>query len=156
MKLTGFNSRLLAGFAVLFLAFFFALSECGAADMSEPAKGGGPESVKLGDPGDKIKINDNFYFTWEFDKTPAMGPLVLKIKLYGADKERTTALVIKGSSDMPSMRGAHDSGDVEFRLNKKNDYLLPVNVVMPGDWEIRLVFWLNGKSVYHGSIRFDV
>ena len=57
---------------------------------------------------------------------------------------------------MPSMRGAHDSGDVEFRTNKANNYLLPVNIVMPGDWEVRVTFSLNDKAVFHGSIRFDV
>jgi len=54
------------------------------------------------------------------------------------------------------MRGAHDSGDVEFRVNKFNNYLLPVNVAMPGDWEIQVVFLLNDKAVFHGSIRFAV
>ncbi|TAL16334.1 hypothetical protein EPN96_09380 [bacterium] len=156
MKLTGVGSRLLAGFALLFLAFFLALSECRAADKVEPAKSGGPESVKLGDAGDKIEINDNFYFTWEFDKTPAMGPLVLKIKLYGADKERTTALVIKGSSDMPSMRGAHYTGDHPFKISKKGDYLLPVDVVMPGDWEIQIMFLSGETVIFRGHIDFDV
>jgi hypothetical protein len=57
---------------------------------------------------------------------------------------------------MPSMRGAHDSGDVDFKLNKKNDYLLPVNIVMPGDWEVRVTFLKDGKPVFHGGITFDV
>ena len=30
------------------------------------------------------------------------------------------------------MSGAHDSGEVPFKLNRKGDYLLPVNIVMPG------------------------
>ncbi len=57
---------------------------------------------------------------------------------------------------MPSMAGAHDSGEVAFKLNKKGDYLLPVNVVMPGGWEVRLTFSRNGVVIFRGRILFDV
>jgi len=57
---------------------------------------------------------------------------------------------------MPSMRGAHDSGEVAFKLNKAGDYLLPVNVVMPGDWEVRLTFSRNGSVIFRGKVTFDV
>ncbi len=36
------------------------------------------------------------------------------------------------------------------------DYLLPVNVVMPGDWEIKLKFQKGDQIIYKGSIRFDI
>ncbi len=29
----------------------------------------------------------------------------------------------------------------EFKLNKKNDYLLPIHIVMPGEWEVKLTFF---------------
>ena len=57
---------------------------------------------------------------------------------------------------MPSMRGAHDSGEVPFKLNKKGDYLLPVNVVMPGEWEVKLVFMKDKEPVFRGRITFKV
>jgi hypothetical protein len=57
---------------------------------------------------------------------------------------------------MPSMRGAHDSGSVEFKLNRKDDYLMPVNIVMPGDWEVQVTIQKDGKPVFYGSITFDV
>jgi hypothetical protein len=107
-------------------------------------------------PGKKCPIDDAYYFKYEFNEKPKMGMSILKIQVFDKNSDQVVPFKATGRSDMPSMRGAHDSGDVEFRLNKKNDYLLPVNVVMPGDWEIRLIFWLNGKPVYHGSIRFDV
>lgn len=156
MKSASRNSRLLAGFALLFLTLFFALSECRAADKAEAPKAGGPESVLLDDAGDKVKLANGFYFTWEFDKTPALGPLVLKIKLFGADGERSTALVIKGSSDMPSMRGAHYTGDHPFKISKKGDYLLPIDVVMPGDWEVQIMILSGETVIFRGHINFDV
>lgn len=107
-------------------------------------------------PGKKCVIDDNYYFRYEFSERPKMGMVILKIQVFDKRNDQVVSFKATGRSDMPSMRGAHDSGDVEFRLNKKNDYLLPVNVVMPGDWEIRVVFSLNEKAVFHGSIRFDV
>jgi hypothetical protein len=57
---------------------------------------------------------------------------------------------------MPSMSGAHDSGEVQFKLNRKGDYLLPVDIVMPGQWEIRLVFSSKKEVIFRGSFKFDV
>jgi hypothetical protein len=106
--------------------------------------------------GKKCWIGEVNYFTWEFDKTPKMGTSILIIKLYDKDGTRVSDLAVAGRSDMPSMRGAHDSGEVAFKLNKAGDYLLPVNVVMPGDWEVRLTFSRNGIVIFRGRIAFDV
>jgi len=85
-----------------------------------------------------------------------MGMAILKVRLFDETGKRTTGLEITGRSDMPSMSGAHDSGEVLFKLNKKGDYLLPVNIVMPGEWEIRLVFSSNKEVIFRGSFKFDV
>jgi hypothetical protein len=107
-------------------------------------------------PGKKCEINNDLYFIYEFNEKPKMGTVILKIQVFTKNGEKTAPFAIKGRADMPSMRGAHDSGDVEFKLNKKDDYLLPVNIVMPGGWEIRLTFLKDGKPIFYGSIRFDV
>jgi len=107
-------------------------------------------------PGKKCPVNDDYHFKYEFNERPKMGMIILKLQVFDKKGNQVVPYSITGRSDMPSMRGAHDSGDVEFKLNKNNDYLLPVNIVMPGDWEVRVTMTLNGKAVYHGSIRFDV
>jgi hypothetical protein len=107
-------------------------------------------------PSKKCPINDDYYFKYEFSEKPKMGMVILKIQVFDNDKKQVVPFKAVGRTDMPAMRGAHDSGDVEFRVNKFNNYLLPINVVMPGDWEIQVVFLLNDKAVFHGSIRFDV
>ncbi len=106
--------------------------------------------------GKKCWIGEVNYFTWEFDKTPKMGTSILIVKLYDKDGRRVSDLAVTGRSDMPSMRGAHDSGEVAFKTNKAGDYLLPVSVVMPGDWEVRLTFSRNGIVIFRGRIAFDV
>ena len=54
------------------------------------------------------------------------------------------------------MRGAHETGDQALKLSKRGDYLLPINIVMPGDWEIRLTINKDGKVIFRGSYKFDV
>ncbi len=96
------------------------------------------------------------HFTWEFDRNPKMGTSILIIKLYDRKGNRANELQITGRSDMPAMRGAHDSGDVAFKLNKAGNYLLPVDIVMPGKWEVRLTFSRAGRVVFRGRITFKV
>jgi hypothetical protein len=110
----------------------------------------------LPDAGAKCPIGADYYFIYSFEKKPQIGPVFLKIELYNKEGQRDTGLKIIGDSGMPSMKGHHDSGDVAFQLNKKGDYLLPVNVVMPGDWEIKLKFQKGDQIIYRGSIRFDI
>ena len=106
--------------------------------------------------GRKCKISEDVYFTYEFSEKPKMGTVILKVQVFDKNGAKTTPYLIKGRSDMPAMRGAHDSGDVEFKLNRKNDYLMPINIVMPGEWEVRLTFLKDGDPVFFGRINFNV
>jgi hypothetical protein len=54
------------------------------------------------------------------------------------------------------MGGAHETGDKAFTLSNKGDYLLPINIVMPGDWEIRLTVLKEGKVIFRGRYNFNV
>jgi hypothetical protein len=105
--------------------------------------------------GKKIWIGKDYYFTYQFDKKPQLGTVILKIELYDKNGDRNTALKITGDAGMPSMP-YHDTGEIAFQMNKKGDYLLPVNVVMPGDWQVKLNFLKQAQSIFIGSIRFDV
>lgn len=107
-------------------------------------------------PGKRVALDGGLHFTCEFSEKPKMGMIILKIQVFDAKKKKVAPLAVTGRSDMPSMRGAHDSGEQEFKLNKKNDYLLPVNVVMPGEWEVRLTFLRDGKAVFRGRLLFHV
>lgn len=129
---------------------------CNSPGVTPSGAQGEPVFQDLPKSGKKCWIGEVNYFTWEFDKTPKMGMSVLIVKLYDKDGRRVSDLAIAGRSDMPSMRGAHDSGEVAFKTNKAGDYLLPVNVVMPGDWEVQLTFSRNGIVIFRGRIAFDV
>ena len=129
------------------------LSQDQAAAVKTPAH---IDWIHLPGPGKKVKLSDEYSFTYEFSQRPQMGTVILIIRVTDKKGDQVVPCKITGRTDMPSMRGAHDSGEIEFKTNKANNYLLPVNVVMPGEWEVQVTFSLNAAPVYYGSIRFNV
>jgi len=142
--------------AASFAAAQPAGSCCNSPGLVPTGQEGEPVFQDLPKAGKKCWIGEVNYFTWEFDKTPKMGMSVLIVKLHDKDGRRVSDLAITGRFDMPSMRGGHDSGEVAFKTNKAGDYLLPVNVVMPGDWEVLLTFSRNGIVIFRGRLTFNV
>lgn len=132
-----------------------AVHECGVFSPSE-VLGADKSAVPVLKAGHKTWIGDEYYFVYDFDKKPQMGTIIMKVQVFSKDGKQDSSLEITGSADMPSMKGAHSTGDQLFKLNKKGDYLLPVNVVMPGDWEVVLNFLKDKKPIYTGSVRFNV
>ena len=132
-----------------------ALHECGVFSTSE-VLGADKGVVPVLKAGQKTWIGEDYYFIYEFDKKPQMGTIIMKIQVFTKGGKQDSSMEITGSADMPSMKGAHSSGEQPFKLNKKGDYLLPVNVVMPGDWEVVLNFSKDKKPIYTGSVRFNV
>ena len=148
--------KLLVLTALAIIGLIALISAASALAQSVPPKPADVVWTPVPGAGKKCPLNGDYYFKYEFNEKPKMGMSILKIQVFDAKNNQVVPFKMTGRSDMPSMRGAHDSGDVEFKLNRKSDYLLPVNVVMPGDWEIRVTMTLNGQAVFHGSIRFDV
>lgn len=107
-------------------------------------------------PGEKIALDADYYFTYGFDKPPKLGMAIMRVEIFNRYGKRDTSFVVRGDADMPSMRGAHSSGDKDFSLSAKGVYLLPVRLVMPGDWEIRFTFVKKGKAVLRGAYLFDI
>jgi hypothetical protein len=114
------------------------------------------QTVKQLVAGERFEVKEGIYGVCEFSQKPQIGMVILKIRLFDKNDVKISTLVISGESGMPSMPGHHDSGDVAFKLNKAQNYLLPVNVVMPGDWEVKLKFRDGEQIVLLAAVRFDV
>jgi len=128
-------------------------AEVAAASTTEKA----PAYIPMPGPGKKVPIlGTDYYLTYGFDKKPKLGTVILKVEVFNKDGKKDTSMGIKADAGMPSMKGAHDMGDQPMKLSNKGDYLLPINIVMPGDWEIRLTVLKDGKSIFMGSYQFDV
>src|SRR6185369_2233894 len=126
--------------------------------MKAEAGGAGqaPAIAAMPAPGRKVPLGNGAYLIYGFDKKPKMGTIIMKVEVYTPDGKRDTSLEVLADAGMPSMKGAHETGDQPFKLSRKGDYLLPVNIVMPGDWEIRLTVKKDGKPIFRGSHKFDV
>jgi len=114
------------------------------------------EFQPLPKPGGKVLLGSGGYFIFGFTRPPKLGTAIMKVEVFDRNGQRDTSFVIQGDVDMPSMRGAHTLGDKPFALSSKGYYLLPVPLVMPGDWEFRFTFVKDGKPVFRGAHRFDL
>lgn len=126
-----------------------------------PAFAGGPAAAAAKVPaplaaeGGKNPLPGGGWFTWKFDKKPRLGALFVKVQIYNKDKEKDTSYEVTGESGMPSMP-YHDTGAIKFQLNKKGDYLLPVDVVMAGEWRLVIRIRKAGKEVAAGKVDYSV
>jgi hypothetical protein len=108
------------------------------------------------EPGKKVPMGNGYYLIYGFDKRPKLGTVIMKVEVFTAEGKKDTSFELKADAGMPSMKGAHETGDRPFTLSKKGDYLLPINVVMPGGWEIRLSVMKDGKVLFRARYNFDV
>lgn len=142
--------------AVLLLSAVVIMTGEGLCAGSGVSPAGADETVVALSPGTKYWIGDTHYFTCSFDKKPQLANAVLKIQIFTKEGNRDTSFQVTGEADMPSMRGAHYTGLQPFKLNKKGDYLLPLAIVMPGDWEVVVRFFRNDQVLFTGRLMFHV
>jgi nitrogen fixation protein FixH len=117
---------------------------------------GTPTYPSMPGPGKKVPIGSDYYLIYGFDKKPKLGTVIMKVEIFTKEGKKDTSIEVKADSGMPSMKGAHETGDRSFKLSKKGDYLLPIDIVMPGDWEVRVTLLKGGKVIFRGSYQFDV
>ena len=153
-------SRRVLLYLVTAMTFFFSsyegLPSLNAMAAGTEAKAKADAYAPLPKAGEKCWISGDHYLIYEFDKKPQMGTIILKIQVFTKNGKQDSSFEIVGESGMPSMKGAHETSPQPFKLNKKGDYLLPVNVVMPGEWEIRINVLKEKQNLLSGSIRFRI
>ncbi len=107
-------------------------------------------------PGKKVPIGEGAYLIFGFDKPLKMGTVIMSVEVFTADGKKDTSVEVKVDADMPSMRGAHGTGDRPLQVSKRGDYVLPVHIMMPGDWELKLTVLKAGKVMFRGRFNFNV
>jgi hypothetical protein len=106
--------------------------------------------------GKKVWINKNTYFTYSFISKVKMGANTLKVNMYDMNKKPITSYQVLVSYDMPSMKGMHANKDKPMLINKKGIYLLPLNFVMPGVWQVDLQFMMDKKTAAKGTFTLKI
>lgn len=124
-------------------------------ELAPPAAAAPADLPPFPKPGEKIPLGAGHYFVYGFDKPPKIGTRIMRVEIFSRDGAPDTSFAVRGDADMPSMRGAHSTGEKDFALSAKGVYLMPVQLVMPGDWEVRIVFLKDGKTVLRGVYLFD-
>jgi hypothetical protein len=124
--------------------------------LAAPAPPVKPGFQALTKAGEKIPFNADHYLTFGFDKPPKLGMAIMRVEIFTRDGKRDTSFTVKGDADMPSMRGAHAAGEKAYSLSAKGIYLMPVRLVMPGDWEVTFTISSKGKTIYRGAYLFDL
>jgi hypothetical protein len=117
--------------------------------------GPAPIFVPMPEPGKKVQIGNDNFMIYGFVEKPKMGSIIMKIQVFNKKGEKDRSLVITADSwmpSMPSMRGGQDT----FKLSHNGDYLTPIHISMPGDWEIKFTISRHGKVIFRGSYKFDV
>lgn len=109
----------------------------------------------MGKPGTKTVIDKGVQLTYSFNAHLAMGTVILKIKVTDSKGNPVEGYSLTGVYDMPEMNDSN-SGKVAFVQNKKKDFLLPINVTMPGKWEVTVTVKKGRKTLITGLIDFNV
>ena len=136
--------------AVILPSFTAAGGSTAPAAAVKPA-----QPAQLAQAGKKNSLPGGGWFTWKFDNKPKLGTCIMIIQAYSKDGRRDTSYELIGDSGMPSMP-YHDSGAVKFKKNKKGNYLLPVDVVMPGEWRVIVRVKKDKKEIYAGEVLFNI
>jgi hypothetical protein len=142
-------------YSLFVLAFLAGCGKQDATTTASPAGSAQEVSAALAAEGEKIQLPDGGWFTWRFVEKPKLGTPIAKVQVFDKAGAQVTLYEVIGESGMPSMR-YHDSGPVKFQLNKKGDYLLPVNIVMAGEWELKIRVMKGKEKIYEGAILFTV
>jgi hypothetical protein len=141
--------------AVLLLSACGKPQEAAAPEAAAPAIPGAAGLPLLPAAGDKAPLPGGGWLSWQFAEKPKIGTIVMKAKVFDASGAQVQPFDLVGEFGMPSMR-YHDSGPVAFKLNKKGDYLLPVELVMPGEWEVVLRVKQGKEEIYAGRVLFTI
>jgi hypothetical protein len=151
------NTAILFVWLIVFLSPPLAFAQAmhnHAVPRTEPAADT-EKYLSLPKPGEKIPLGADHYFTYGFDRPPKLGTVIVKVQVFSPSGQQDTSFTVQADADMPMMRGAHSTGFRDFKLSKRGDYLLPVTLVMPGEWEIRFLFSKDGAPVFRGSHVFS-
>jgi len=138
------------------LPILILLAAVTASSAPAPKPAPEPAAVSLPGEGRSCELPGGMHFTYRFASRPQLGTVVLKVQVFNADGSRRTDLKILGRSGMPQMKKEHDSGERPFQLNRKGDYLLPVDIVMPGGWEVVVSFHKGSQKIYRGKIELSL
>lgn len=113
-------------------------------------------SAVLTRAGRKYQINQNLFIKFNWNQRPRIGNRILSVELLDSNNNKLTNLNVTANAYMPSMRGAHDTGDRPMQLNRNQRYSIPVHFMMLGDWEIEIKIRRGNALLGNAVVRLDI
>jgi hypothetical protein len=62
-------------------------------------------------PGKKVPVGSDHYLIYGFDKKPKLGTVIMKVEIFTREGKKDTSIEAKADAGMPSMKGAHETGE---------------------------------------------
>ena len=141
------------------IAPFTAQTHCGScstgksATVTEKAE---TTQVVLSNPKKAQWISKDYYVEYDWNKTPKIGTSILSVKVFDKSKKPVTDLAITADVNNTSQKDTKATGDIALKPNKKGEFIVPVNFVSQGNWEIQLRFAKGDKALSNASIRVEI
>ena len=111
-----------------------------------------PAYPSMPGPGKKVPIGNDHYLIYGFDKKPKLGTVIMKVEIFTKEGKKDTSFEVKADAGMPSMKGAHETGERPFKLSKKGDYLLPIRYCHAGRLGNKADPLKRGKGHFQGEL----
>lgn len=141
------------------LLIFLALSGNLTAMMASAEKGSAEPApaafAVLSEEGRTITLSNGDHFVYHFHPRPKFGTVVLKVEVFDAKGKVVKDLLLSAEYCMPGMTMPACPLQT-LDQNKKGAYLMPVELSMPGDWEIKLFVHEAKKELFRGVIKVRV
>jgi len=152
------NKTALLVIMVMMLLPLAVWAQCGSCSSHETKSSVKESTTSVTLPGYNKSVNlpDGMYFKYSFNKKPKIGTSILKVSVYDKKGRLSDDYAVYADADMPSMKGAHSTGEVKMKANKKGELLLPINFVMAGVWQVDLKFHKDGKQVFCGCFEVKI
>jgi len=129
---------------------------CPGASTAEAKSTSGSSKAPVLQPKKSLAIYDNHTVSFKWDKSPKIGTHILYVTVKDKKDRVSDDFSVTANAYMPSMRGAHDTGNKPMKLNKQKQYAIPVYFMMLGDWEIELQFSKGGQVRNTAVIKLSI
>ena len=137
----------------------FAQTHCGSctagksATVTEKAEA---TPIVLSNPNKAQWISKDYYILYDWNKKPKIGTSILSIKVFDKSKKPVTDLAITADVNNTSQKDTKATGDIALKPNKKDEFIIPVNFLSQGNWEILLKFAKGDKALSNAAIRVEI
>ncbi|MFO7660194.1 MAG: hypothetical protein R6V77_04715 [Candidatus Cloacimonadaceae bacterium] len=112
--------------------------------------------IILKEDNEPVPLADDKYFKYSFDKKPGIGTSILKVDVYDRKHRRSDDFVVSVLASHPKVKGVRNYEEIQMRVHRKGEFLLPINFDRSGDWELTLRFFKDGRHTNTAKLQLKL